>query len=126
MRTLKQMKEHPLIADLKGDDGNWKNESIVATDKFDDQFVIYLAGDLEHLANADGSPHAEPKVIELWLGIDFPIRDSIDFRILGASAAGIWIDDGGEARIGSHAVLIPWTSLFTIHIHSEKTVKRGE
>lgn len=124
MRTINQTKEHPLITDLKDND-NWKDSTIVATDNFDDQFIQYLDGDLKHLDSGDGEPSAEPKVIELWLGIDFPIRDSVDFRILGASAAGVWIDNG-EGRFGSHAVLIPWTSLFTIHIHSEQTVKRGE
>lgn len=126
MRTMRQLKEHALIADLKDDEGNWKNEQVIATEQFDEQFIAYLVGDLEHLANADGSPYAMPKVVELWLGIEFPIRDSISFRILGASAAGIWLDSGGEARIGSHAILIPWTSLFSVHIHSEKAVIRGE
>lgn len=126
MKTMRQMKEHPLIGELKDSEGNWKSEQVIATDLFDEQFITYLAGDLAHLANADGSPHAEPKVVELWLGIEFPVRDSINFRILGASVAGIWIDGGGEDRIGSHAILIPWTSLFSVHIHSEKAVIRGE
>lgn len=125
MRTLNQTKErHALVSDLM-EDGAWKDPTIVATDVFDEQFVSYLAGDLQHLASGDGQPYAEPKVIELWLGIDFPIRGSVDFRILGASSTGVWIDNG-EGRFGSHAVLIPWTSLFTIHIHSEQAVKRGE
>lgn len=125
MRTLKEMKaEHPVIAQLKNNEGGWLDEHIAATTRFNAQFIEHMAQDLEHLSSGDNEPYAEPECVEIWFGIQFPLS-TIDFRILGASERGVWIDSG-DGRIGSHAVMVPWTSIFAIHIHSDKAVKRDD
>ncbi len=127
MRTWKDLKsEHPVVARLKTEDGGWADPHNVATTRFEGQAIEYLASHLSHLANGNGEAYAAPECIQLWLGIDFPLEDAIDFRMLGANAVGIWIDSGEGRRIGSRAVLIPWTSVFAVHIYSEKNEKKQE
>ncbi len=125
-KNLKEMNEHPSVAKLRTEDGDWKDANIIGTELFDDQVVDFLAQDLQHLTGGNNEPDREAKAFVLWLGIDNPIRHSPYVRLVAASERGLWVDGEPQGRMGTPAVLIPWSSIFALHVHTEKILQHGE